>query len=145
MKEIIIRDLTIEDVYNESFYNTLRALYKVELSYETAKDIFYERQYSCTRTLVAISDDLIIGTGSIYIEKKFREEGSSVAHIEDIAVDIDYQRIGVGREIVNALIKISEEAKCYKTILCCSPTNLLFYEKLGFTKYEYGMRRNNVI
>lgn len=144
MKEIEIRDLALEDVYNESFYETLRALYKVELSYDCAKNIFYERQHNGVRTLIAISDDFIIGTGSIYIETKFRKNGSKVAHIEDVAISVDYQRMGIGREIVEALIKISQDTKCYKTILCCSPANLAFYEKLGFIKYEYGMRRENL-
>lgn len=142
MKEIELRDLNLADVENKIFFNTLAQLAESNAPLAKLKDIYYERQHCGIRTIVAVIGDQVIGTGSIFIETKFLHGGGKVAHIEDVAVDADYKCSGIGKLIMELLIKIAKDAKCYKVILDCSPSVVGFYEKLGFKKHEYQMRLN---
>jgi glucosamine-phosphate N-acetyltransferase len=142
MKKLEIRDLTLEDLYSEDqgFYKTLEQFTFIPLTLDQAKQIFYDRQHSGCRTLVVTLDGLVIATATIIIETKFIRGGNKVAHVEDVAVRKEFQRTGIGRMIVEELIKIAQEAKCYKITLDTKTENVVFYEKLGFRKHEYGMR-----
>jgi glucosamine-phosphate N-acetyltransferase len=102
--------------------------------------LYYDRHCSGMRTLVAVSDDFILGTGTLVIEQKFIHSGGRVGKIEDVAVHPDNQRIGIGKLIVRKLIELASEAKCYKVILSCSEKNVAFYKRTGFRKHEYTMR-----
>ena len=149
MQNLVFRDLSLEDLSNNSFWITLHSLFHphpvLPMSLKEVQDTYYYRQHIGVRTIVCTTkEDLIVATGSIFIEPKFRGKGDKSAHIEDVAVHVDYQQNGLGKALMLELIKISEEAGCYKTTLCCSPANIGFYEKLGFHKHEYGMRREKV-
>lgn len=78
------------------------------------------------------SDQTPIATGTLLIEPKFIHNCSFVAHIEDIVVDQSYCGQGLGKFLVNHLIKIAKQNNCYKVILDCSPNNEGFYQKSGF-------------
>jgi len=85
--------------------------------------------------------DMVVGVGSLFIERKFLRGLSLVGHIEDIAVDKKEQGRKVGLRIIQTLVGISEGMGCYKTILNCSDKNIPFYEKCGFVKKENEMAR----
>ena len=143
MKKVEVRDLALEDIYTEGsgFYESLSALKPTaSIGIDKAKVLFWERQYLGIRTIVVTMDDYIIGTGSVFIEPKFLNGGSKVAHIEDIAVQKAYQKTGTGKMIMEELIAIAREANCYKIILNCRESVVSFYEKLGFHKNEKEMR-----
>lgn len=76
----------------------------------------------------------IVGTGAIFLERKFIHELGKVGHIEDIAVRPDQQGKKLGLRIINALEHIAEKLGCYKTILDCSAANEGFYIKCGFKR-----------
>ena len=65
------------------------------------------------------------------VEKKFIHTGGSVGHIEDIAVTESRRRQGLGKTLIQTLLNISQEQKCYKVILDCRDTVKGFYEKCG--------------
>ena len=88
--------------------------------------------------LVAIQDDVVIGTAAILIEYKIR--GDACAHIEDVVVAAQRRTYGTGRLLIEKLIEIAKDHQCYKAILDCSENNVSFYEKCGFRKYENCMR-----
>lgn len=75
-------------------------------------------------------DNKVIATAKLFIELKF---GDSVAHIEDVAVDIKWRGIGLGSKMVNKLVEISRHYKCYKVILDAKESLTPFYENCGFT------------
>lgn len=77
-------------------------------------------------------NDNIVGMGSIIIEYKIIHNFGKVAHIEDIVIDKKYRGKGYGKMMINHLIKIAKQFKCYKIILSCSDENKNFYKKNGF-------------
>ena len=91
----------------------------------------YARQ-THTHVIVVVDNDMVIGTGSIFIEQKFLRAGGIVGHIEDVVVDKTTRSTGVGRRITDHLVDIAKSNSCYKVILNCSDHNVGFYDKCGF-------------
>jgi len=85
--------------------------------------------------------DRIVGTGAVFVERKFLRGLGRVGHIEDIAVAREMQGKKLGIRIIQALTQISEDAGCYKSILNCSEANVAFYEKCGFERREAEMAK----
>jgi glucosamine-phosphate N-acetyltransferase len=107
--------------------------------------------------IISRANDQLVGTGTVFMEKKFLRGLGTVGHIEDIAVDKSQQGKKLGLRIIQALTGISEALGAYKTILNCSDNNIrkpicsetevllaqhfctAFYEKCGYTKKENEM------
>ncbi|MEK6260864.1 MAG: GNAT family N-acetyltransferase [Planctomycetota bacterium] len=122
------------------FLAALSALKPAELSDEQALDVFRRRMRSRVQTYVALMDDRVAGTASLFIEPKFIHNGGIVGHIEDVAVHVAYQHHGVGALLVGHLLGVCRQAGCYKVILDCEEDVIPFYEKLGFRQWETAMR-----
>jgi GNAT superfamily N-acetyltransferase len=60
----------------------------------------------------------IVGTGTVFVERKFIHELGSVGHIEDIAVAKDQQGKKLGLRIIQALDFVAESVGCYKVRPC---------------------------
>ncbi len=89
---------------------------------------------------VAEENSKIIGSASILIEQKFIHDGGKVGHIEDVVVTKEFQGKGIGKKIVDALLKYAEKQGCYKTILDCTDELIPFYENIGFKRHSNSMR-----
>jgi len=89
--------------------------------------------------IVSKANDKVVGTGTVFMERKFLRGLGTVGHIEDIVVDKSQQGKKLGLRIIQTLTSISEALGAYKTILNCSDHNIPFYEKCGFTKKETEM------
>lgn len=76
------------------------------------------------------------------IEPKFTHGGNNVAHIEDVVIKTQYRHKGIARSLINELVKVAEINNCYKAILDCTEDNVAFYEKCGFARCEFQMRKN---
>lgn len=81
----------------------------------------------------------IIGYGSIVYESKIR--GGKAAHIEDIVVDEKMRGKGLGKHIINFLVKHAVENNCYKISLSCNEYNVQFYKNCGFYKDGVTMKK----
>lgn len=81
----------------------------------------------------------IIGTGSVFIEKKFLRNCGKVGHIEDVVVDTNARGMNLGKKIIKFLTDHARSMGCYKVILDCSVENRSFYEKCGFKQKEIQM------
>jgi GNAT superfamily N-acetyltransferase len=92
--------------------------------------------------VVAIKDDVVIGTGSIIIEEKLIHNYGVVGHIEDIVVSAEHRGENVGREIVMWLVNFAQIMDAYKVILSCAEHNVKFYEKCGFHVNCITMRKD---
>ena len=55
-------------------------------------------------------------------------------YLSDLAVDKEYQKLGIGKNIITKLKKQLHE-NC-KIILLAAPNAREYYPKIGFTKYE---------
>ena len=122
------------------FLVALGSLKPTELTDEQALDVFRRRMRSRLKTYVALRDDRVAGTASLFIEPKFIHNGGIVGHIEDVAVHTAYQHHGIGGALVGHLLTVCRDAGCYKVILDCDEHVIPFYEKLGFRRWEHALR-----
>jgi glucosamine-phosphate N-acetyltransferase len=145
MKEIEIQEMSYDDLLErfESFKRSLEPLAQTSgLNKALAETIYFNRTYAGIRTFIAVLEDEIVGTASIFVEYKYIHNGGVVGHIEDVSVAEDYQDAGVGQMLINALIHVAKAAGCYKVILDCNGKTAGFYKKLGFHEHEICMRKD---
>ena len=105
---------------DRGFLAALNALKPVELTAQQAFDVYRHRLKSRIQTYVAVIDERIAGTASVFIEPKFIHSGGVVGHIEDVAVNPDFQKHGIGRALVEHLLQECRGWNCYKVILDCA-------------------------
>jgi len=78
----------------------------------------------------------IVGYASLHlINKVSRKSGL----IEDVAVHREYRGKGIGKLLIETLIKTAKAQQCDKIILNSNERNIPFYEKIGFQKAEFQM------
>lgn len=144
-KSLHIRPLATTD-YHRKHLDILSVLtIVVDPGYDDWLEQFHLKK-SCPGTYYPIvivdrASDMLVGVGTVFIERKFLRGLGSVGHIEDIAVDKAQQGKKIGLRIIQALTAISETVGCYKTILNCSEHNIPFYEKCGYAKKEVEMTK----
>jgi glucosamine-phosphate N-acetyltransferase len=128
-----IRNLDTSD-YNKEYFNLLRQLTNTsEISYEEfSKFINGLNQDHQIFVIEDLLTERIIATGTILIENKLIHGLGKVAHIEDIVTDDKYRSQGLGKYLIEKLIDVAKNAKCYKVILDCANHNIGFYTKCGF-------------
>lgn len=90
--------------------------------------------------LTNLSDDKIVGAGTLLIEHKFIHSLGKVGHIEDIVIDPSYGQQGLGKMIVKHLVELAQTNGCYKVILDCNEKFVGFYEKNNFRPNGICMR-----
>ena len=92
---------------------------------------------------VYIKDDNIVGMITILIETKLIHNGSSVAHIEDLVVDKNYQKLGIAKELIDFSVNYINNSinKCYKIILDCKKELIPFYNKFEFEERNIQMAK----
>jgi len=134
---IRIRNIELED-YNE-YTELLKQLTIVGESNIENFHKFHNSLNNNHNVILILLDDKIVGCGTYLIEKKVIHNFGLVAHIEDVVVDSKCRGYGIGKKIMNKLIEIAQDRKCYKIILNCDIQNIIFYEKCGFIKKEYQM------
>ena len=141
MSTIKIRKLQRGDFYN-GFLLSLDSLRKSShIKPKKANSIFDKISKNPDHVIyVAIYNGVVIGATTLLIEQKFIHDGGKVGHIEDVVVRKEYQGKGVGKKIVNALLKYAEKKGCYKTILDCSDDLIPFYESIGFKRHSNSLR-----
>ncbi|KAN0076281.1 Acyl-CoA N-acyltransferase [Elaphomyces granulatus] len=133
----VARPLRCSD-YHRGFLDVLRVLTTVgDISEEQWTDRYnFMAQRSDEYFLVVICDGsgLVVGTGSLIVERKFIHSLGVVGHIEDIAVAREQQGKKLGLRLIQSLDYIAEQVGCYKSILDCSEPNEGFYLKCGFRR-----------
>ena len=81
-------------------------------------------------------DEKLLGFASIHIINKINRVSCL---IEDVVIDSNYRGKGLGKLLINHLIKFSKTLGSDKIILNSQESNTKFYEKLGFKKNETQM------
>lgn len=90
-------------------------------------------------SIVGVVDNKIVAYGSIIIENKIT--GSISGHIEDIVVDKNSRGKSIGIQLINQLVKIGENKKCYRITLFCKEHLVNFYQKNGFEVNNLAMKK----
>jgi glucosamine-phosphate N-acetyltransferase len=77
-------------------------------------------------------DNQLLVTATIIYEYKFIFNTCIYAHIEDVCVRATHRRQGLGKKMMDHLIR--EARHCYKITLDCADTNVEFYEACGLER-----------
>jgi glucosamine-phosphate N-acetyltransferase len=143
--QIIIKELE-KDHLIDSFFDTLSNLteigedvYNKEFSQKILEKI---KNAGNIRIFVAMKDSDIVGSITAIIEQKFIHNGGKICHIEDVVTRKGLEKLGIGSQLVEKVLELAKNEKCYKVILNSSEYNSKFYENLGFYKHDNGMRYN---
>lgn len=133
---MIIREFKKEDIYN-GLLETYQEVWSIdEISEKT-----YEEWINNNNHMFVIEDEgLIIGSGTLHVEKKFIRNGGLAGFIEDVVVRNDYRGKNLGSELIQKLIEKGKKLGCYKIVLSCFPERVAFYERNGFFQESILMR-----
>jgi len=128
-----IRHLQSSD-YDKGYFDLLETLTTVDQHLITFDmfDNFIKNLNENHIVHVIELDDLIIASGTLFIENKIIHGCGKVGHIEDIVVYPSYKGKQLGSLIVNSLVKYANDRQCYKVILDCDNKLINFYDKCGF-------------
>lgn len=91
---------------------------------------FSEQKNLCA--LVLVKMNTVIGYGTIIFETKIR--GGIHGHIEDIAINKNYQSKKLGSYLIDELLNEAKKRNCYKVSLGCDIKNIHFYKKNNFNQ-----------
>ena len=142
---IQVKELEDHHLIN-SFFDTLSNLTEIGIDVynkEFSRKIFEKiKKVDNIKIFVAIKDSDIVGSITALIEQKFVHNGGKICHIEDVVTRKGFEKLGIGSILVEKVLELAIQEKCYKVILNCSEYNSKFYEKLGFYKHDLGMRYN---
>ena len=141
MPEIIIRKISESDLENGFLESLDNLKHASDLEQTTAKNILNKILNDENHIIhVAEYAGKIVGSTTLLIEQKFIHQGGFVGHIEDVVVKKEFEKLGIGMKLVNSLLQVAEERKCYKTILNCEDSLKSFYERIGFKHKSNEMR-----
>jgi len=133
-----IREAILSDFRN-GLLDSLKSLSDPQLTPEEAVGIYWQVA-SKSRIYVAVIDDKVVGTACLFVETKFLHRGGRVGHIEDVAVQKEYQGQGIGKALTEHLVTEGKRLGCYKLILDCKPELIPFYQQCGFHEWSAAMR-----
>ncbi len=90
---------------------------------------------SPTYFVVVVEDTsrkVVVGTATLVLEQKFIRGASVAGHVEDVVTDKSVRGKGIGKVLMEALLSLSRQMGCYKTMLDCDEKNVPFYSQFGF-------------
>ena len=93
--------------------------------------------------LVAEKDGFIAGTLYFQIIPNLTHNARPWAYVENVVVDSRYRRLGIGRLLMDYVIRRAQEAGCHKVQLHSNNKRLeahQFYRSLGFEDSALGFR-----
>ena len=145
MADLIIRELEEKDIKN-GFLTTLDVLRETSSMSEGKALEIFKKIKSNPKHIIIIAEveGRVIGSTTLLIEPKFIHQGGVVGHIEDVAVDKNFQGEKIGEKIIKYVLELAKNYGCYKTILDCSDNVKPFYEKLGFKHNSNELRFDHI-
>jgi len=121
-----------------------RALDGRALKVDDAERLFERIQrYPDYRLHLAETDGRLAGTFALLIMDNLGECGTPSGIIEDVVVEPEYQRRGIGRAMMQHALAICRQKGCYKLMLSSNLARSgahAFYESLGFEKHGFSFR-----
>ena len=118
--------------YDCGFLQLLEQLTIVDADKITYNDFINHYNQIQSKVFVIKEQNKVIATCSVFIEYKFIHQLGSIAHIEDVVVDLNYRKKGLGKMLIEHCLAYIKLKGCYKVILNCEQKNVKFYEKCGF-------------
>ena len=127
-----MKSLKIEPVQERDLDDVIDLLQHLsQFRPESTRSLFEEHsKQENVFSFVGKIDDGLVAYSSIMIEHKIR--GGRLGHIEDVIVSPILQNRGIGSKMVQHLVAVAKERKCYKVVLASRAESQAFYEFLGF-------------
>jgi L-amino acid N-acyltransferase YncA len=94
--------------------------------------------------LVAEEQGKVVGTTVLAILPNLSHSALPWAIVENVVVDSEYRRRGIGRLLMDYVVAMAREAGCYKVQLMSSNSRHeahKFYESIGYRASAVGFRR----
>jgi ribosomal protein S18 acetylase RimI-like enzyme len=94
--------------------------------------------------LVAEAGGAVVGTADLVLVPNLTHAARPIAYVENVVVDRDHRRRGVGAALMAACKDRALEARAYKLQLLSNADRTeahRFYERLGYTESARGYRR----
>jgi predicted N-acetyltransferase YhbS len=66
---------------------------------------------------------------------------SFCTYLSDMAVDKDYQKMGIGRELIKLTMQAAPDARL---ILLSAPASVSYYPRIGMTRFEHCYYLDNI-
>ena len=121
-----------------------RALDGRALPVAEAEQLFERiRRYPDYQLYLAEYDGRLAGTFALLIMDNLGECGTPSGVVEDVVVEPEFQRRGVGRAMMQHALSLCRQKGCYKMMLSSNLARTAahaFYESLGFEKHGYSFR-----
>ena len=139
----------LREVRNEDLHNLLHLLHQLSGPSEEDKNVDQAKLEAAMKKMVEDEnhclyvleqDGKLLGTGMLLVQLNLSHGGKPYGHIENIVVDSECRKQGIGKSIVMHLIEKARERNCYKVILNCKMENMPFYVRCGMRKGEIEMR-----
>jgi glucosamine-phosphate N-acetyltransferase len=143
----INNDLILREIEENDYQNYLKLMYEfTNYNYNISNNNFIKNLINlksnnlCNIIVIfSKSDNKLIGAGSIF--KLIKLHNNPIGQIEDVIITEKYKGNGLGKKIINNLIKIGlNKLDCYKIILNCNEKNVDFYKKCNFDLVGYEMK-----
>ena len=84
-------------------------------------------------------DPKLVGVGTLWIQPKYYRDNGKSGHIEDIIIDKEHRKKGLGKSLVKYITDYAKGKGCYKAQLHCAPEKQSFYEDIGFKNNSKSM------
>ncbi|GAA2232934.1 GNAT family N-acetyltransferase [Streptomyces indiaensis] len=93
--------------------------------------------------LVAEAAGTLAGTADCIVLPNLTRGGRAILFVENVVVAGSFQRRGVGRQLMEAAVRLGESAGCYKVQLLAADDEYVhtFYKACGFQALAEGFRR----
>ncbi|GAA2305200.1 hypothetical protein GCM10010234_55660 [Streptomyces hawaiiensis] len=93
--------------------------------------------------LVADVGGTVAGTADCIVLPNLTRGGRAILFVENVVVADSFQRSGVGRQLMEAAVRLGEAAGCYKVQLLAADDEYVhtFYKACGFEALAEGFRR----
>ncbi|MER7483313.1 GNAT family N-acetyltransferase [Streptomyces sp. NPDC126510] len=93
--------------------------------------------------LVADADGTVVGTADCVVVPNLTRGARAILFVENVVVAGSCQRSGVGRQLMEAAVRLGESAGCYKIQLLAADDEYVhaFYKECGFEALAQGFRR----
>jgi len=139
MNDFSLRYLQKED-YDKGYLDLLSQLTTVTtMDREKFCENLDKINETTTNIFVIEEENKIIATATLVFEIKFIHDCGKVAHLEDVVIDQEFRGCGLGKKLIESVIKIAKARSCYKIICNCSDNLINFYAKCGFERKNVQM------
>ncbi|MFJ4501038.1 GNAT family N-acetyltransferase [Streptomyces sp. NPDC088864] len=100
-------------------------------------------QWGRTVLVAETEDGVVVGTADCLVMPNLTRGGRGILFVENVVVAGAGRRRGVGRRLLEAAVRLGEEAGCYKAQLLAADDAYVhtFYAACGFEPLAQGFRR----